>query len=227
MERRGWPGRTPAMTIMSFPESPETQSFSGQRTALIAFAILLMAAPARAGPPFVIDDPEPPELGRWEINSAFAGTLVHGGASASLPVIDANCGGAPGLQLHIQPQMAYIRTPKGAHYGFGDLEIGAKYRFIDEDENGWAPMVAIYPLFEIPTGDRGRALGTGVGRTFLPIWVQKTMGEWTVYGGGGYGINPGADGKKCLALRRRRALPVHREAPVRRRGLPADHAGAG
>jgi len=166
-----------------------------RRAALIASASLTLALPSQAGPPFVTDDPEPPELGHWEINSAVAGTLVHGGASASLPVVDANYGGAPGLQLHIQPQMAYVRTPEGTQYGFGDLEVGAKYRFIDEDEDGWMPAVAVYPLFEIPTGDRGRGLGAGVGRTFLPVWAEKTIGKWTVYGGGGYGINPGAAGK--------------------------------
>lgn len=26
----------------------------------------------------------------------------------------------------------------------------------------------------------------------LPVWLQKTWGPWTAYGGGGYGINPGA-----------------------------------
>ena len=163
----------------------------------IATAIMLLALPAKAGPPFVTDDPEPPELGHWEVISAVTGTLVRGGGDAGLPLIDANYGAAPGLQLHIQPQMAFVRTPEGTHYGFGDLEVGAKYRFIDEDENGWMPAVAFYPLFEIPTGDKARGLGAGVGRTFLPIWVQKTIGKWTVYGGGGYGINPGADGKNA------------------------------
>jgi hypothetical protein len=163
-----------------------------------AAALLTLALPVYAGPPFITDDPEPPEYGKWEINSAFTGTLVHdGGADAALPVIDANYGALPDLQLHIQPQMTYVRTPEATHFGFGDLEIGAKYRFIEEDENGWVPAIAFYPLFEIPTGDKRRELGAGVGRTFLPIWAQKTIGKWTVYGGGGYGINPGMDGKNA------------------------------
>ena len=162
-----------------------------------AAAILMSALPAHAGPPFVIDDPEPPEYGKWEIISAVTGAVVRGGGNAALPVIDANYGGAPGLQLHIQPQMTYDHSPEGTHYGFGDLEVGAKYRFIDEDENGWVPMVASYPLFELPTGDKKRGLGTSTTRTFLPIWAQKTIGKWTVYGGGGYGINPGAEGKNA------------------------------
>lgn len=163
----------------------------------IAAALLILVGRAEAGPPFVTDDPEPPDPGQWEVISTVTGTLVHGGGDASLPLIDANYGAAPGLQLHIQPEMAYVRTPEGAHYGFGDLEIGAKYRFIDEDENGWVPAIAFYPLLQLPTGDKRRGLGSGVVRTFLPIWAQKTVGKWTVYGGGGYGINPGADGKNA------------------------------
>jgi hypothetical protein len=43
----------------------------------------------------------------------------------------------------------------------------------------------------VPTGDGGRGLGTGHLQTFLPVWIQKSWGKWTSYGGGGYWINPG------------------------------------
>jgi hypothetical protein len=158
---------------------------------------LVVPVPAIAGPPFIIDDPEPAEYRHWEVNYALMGSLVQGGGVGTLPNIDANYGALPDLQLHIQPQLAYVRTPVGTQFGIGDTEIGAKYRFIEEDDEGWRPMVSFYPLFEIPTGDRKRGLGDGVGRTFLPIWAQKTIGKWTVYGGAGYGINPGAEGKNA------------------------------
>jgi len=32
-------------------------------------------------------------------------------------------------------------------------------------------------------------------QAFLPVWMQKDVGDWTVYGGGGYWINPGAGQK--------------------------------
>jgi len=47
-------------------------------------------------------------------------------------------------------------------------------------------------MLEVPTGSHGRNLGSGHLQTFLPIWLQKSMGKWTAYGGGGYWINPGA-----------------------------------
>jgi hypothetical protein len=158
---------------------------------------LAIPANAFAGPPFVTDDPEPADFQHWEVNYALQGTAVQGGGAGTLPLIDANYGALPDLQLHVQPQLAYVRTPATGHFGVGDTELGVKYRFIEEDDDGWVPMVSLYPLFEIPTGDRRRGLGGGVGRTFVPIWLQKTVEKWTVYGGAGYWIDPGANGKNA------------------------------
>jgi hypothetical protein len=166
----------------------------------VLFAAFAISGPAIAGPPFVTDDPEPAEYGRWEVNYALTGTLVQDGGSASLPLIDANYGLLPDLQFHIQPQSDYVRSETGAHFGLGDTEIGVKYRFIEENEHGLTPMVSVYPLFEIPTGDQKLGLGDGVVRTFLPIWVQKTFGKWTTYGGGGIWLNPGPTGKNAWFL---------------------------
>ena len=53
------------------------------------------------------------------------------------------------------------------------------------------PQVGTFPQLEVPTGDVDRGLGTGRLHAFLPLWAQKSFGPWTIYGGGGYGINPG------------------------------------
>ena len=47
-------------------------------------------------------------------------------------------------------------------------------------------------MLEVPTGSESAGLGGGHAQAFLPVWLQKSVGEWTVYGGAGYGINPGA-----------------------------------
>jgi hypothetical protein len=80
-------------------------------------------------------------------------------------------------------------------WGPGDTEFGIKYRFIEQDKTNWVPSVAIYPLLEAPTGDAARGLGTGRTHAFVPFWVQKDLGDWTTFGGGGYWINPGAGNK--------------------------------
>ncbi len=157
----------------------------------------MIGGPAMAGPPFVTDDPEPVDAGHCEINVGLTGTLVRGAGAASLLQIDANYGLLPDLQLHVQPQLAYANDRVGSEVGPGDTEIGAKYRFVQEDDEGWTPMIAIYPRFEIPTGDRKRGLGGGVGRSFLPVWAEKTIGRWAIDGGVGYWIDPGAMGRNA------------------------------
>ena len=92
------------------------------------------------------------------------------------------------MQLHLIAPLAYDVPPDGSsHYGPGDIEIGAKYRFIQET-NG-LPQVGIFPLLELPTGSEHNNLGNGHMQAFLPLWLQKSWGSWTAYGGGGYGIN--------------------------------------
>jgi hypothetical protein len=44
-------------------------------------------------------------------------------------------------------------------------------------------------LLELPTGSENDNLGNGHLQAYLPLWLQKSWGSWTAYGGGGYGIN--------------------------------------
>ena len=75
-------------------------------------------------------------------------------------------------------------------YGYGDTELGVKYRFIHEGD--WLPEIGTFPLLEVPSGSHARNLGSGHLQTLLPLWLQKNERRWTAYGGGGYRINPGA-----------------------------------
>ncbi|MDE1943216.1 MAG: hypothetical protein KGI47_08735 [Betaproteobacteria bacterium] len=157
-------------------------------------ALLLVACPltVQAGPPFVTDDPEPVPQGHWEVNHAFTGTHALGETTAFLPQLDINYGAAAGVQLHVMPQAGYSATPGGQAYGAGNTEVGAKIRLTPAtaSEEDW--MVSVYPLHELSSGNAERMLGPGAGSTYLPLWVQTTRGRWTLYGGGGYWINPGA-----------------------------------
>jgi hypothetical protein len=108
------------------------------------------------------------------------------------PSAEINYGAAPNLQLHLIANLAYDSPSSGdGTMGLGDTELGAKYRFINPGDKDWWPEVGVFPLLEIPTGDAGRGLGAGYVQAFLPVWVQKSFGKWTTYGGGGYWINPG------------------------------------
>jgi hypothetical protein len=170
----------------------------GVRRAVFLSFLLFIAAlsPARAGAPFITDDPEPVEYGHWEISAFTQGTHASGERSGTLVGIDANYGALPELQLHLIAPLAFDKvTGSGAKYGYGDTEFGAKYRFVQESNDGWWPAVAVFPLVTVPTGDDKRGLGDGHTRTFLPLWLEKNFGDWRTFGGGGYWNNPGADNK--------------------------------
>ena len=168
------------------------RSFHCRISGLAALAALMTAAPAWAGPPFITDDPEPVDLGHWEVYAFSAGAIGPGDASGVGPSVEINYGAAPNLQLHAIANLAYDAPAGGPdRMGVGDTELGAKYRFITPHKDDWWPQVGGFPLLEIPTGDARRGLGAGYVQAFLPVWVQQDFGKWTTYGGGGYWINPG------------------------------------
>ena len=157
---------------------------------LIALVYLLVT-PAVAGPPYVTDDPQPVEYRHWEVYLASLLSRDAGEWSGTAPHVEVNYGAARDLQLHTILPMSFVRTTEGTvTYGYGDTELGAKYRFVQETSR-W-PQAGVFPLLEIPTGDRQRGLGGGHVQLFLPLWLQKSYGDWLTYGGGGYWINPGA-----------------------------------
>ena len=151
---------------------------------------------AQAGPPYRTDDPEPVDYQHWEIYGFSAATGVKGDTSGILPGVEINYGVVPDMQLHLIAPLAFDSSSRsGTKFGYGDTELGVKYRFVQEDDHGWRPMVGIFPLLELPTGNAQRGLGTGHTHGYLPLWLQKSVGDWTTYGGGGYWINPGGGNK--------------------------------
>ncbi len=158
--------------------------------AIIALILLLHAA-AFAGPPYQTDDPETLEQGHWEFYLAGEVNRNFNGDWSGLgPMVDANYGLLPDLQLHFTTPFAFQR-PRNfpGPYGYGDTELGTKFRFVHETED--MPQMSLYPLVELPTGDHNNGLGNGKSQLYIPLWIQKGFGEWTTYGGGGYWFNPG------------------------------------
>lgn len=164
--------------------------------AIAAPAAILMPAAAIAGPPFRTDDPEPVDYQHWEVYGFSQATHGRADTSGTLPGLEVNYGAAPDLQLHIIAPLAFDKPSNGSwQSGYGDTEFGVKYRFVQEDEDGWRPMIGTFPMLEAPSGDEHRGLGTGATHAFIPLWLQKSFGDWQTYGGGGYFINPGTGNK--------------------------------
>jgi len=161
------------------------------RAAAAAALLIAFSPPARCGPPFFTDDPEPVEFGHWEFYLASQYLRSDQGRSGTAPHAEINCGAAPGLQLHLLAPVAFAHPAGGPlARGYGDTELGAKYRFLHETAR--RPQAGVFALAELPTGDADRGLGGGKTRVFLPVWLQKSWGPWTSYGGAGYWLNPGA-----------------------------------
>ena len=160
------------------------------RAALAVFLALSGAAALRAGPPFFTDDPEPVETGRWEFYTASSISRAKSGTSGTLPHFEANYGAFSGTQLHMIAPAAFNSAEGGPKtYGYGDTELGVKYRFIRETLR--RPQFGTFVQVELPTGDKGRGLGGGRARLLLPLYFQKSWVPWTTYGGAGWWLNPG------------------------------------
>jgi len=159
-----------------------------KRSVLVTLWICLAATCAHAGPPFFTDDPDPVPFRHYEFYTFSTLDRAFDSYGAAVPAFEFNPGAAPNLQLHVVVPMALLIPNQGpTTSGVGDVELGAKYRLIQE--KGARPQIGIFPMLELPTGNNQRGLGNGQLWAKLPIWVQKNWGPWTSYGGGGYIIN--------------------------------------
>ena len=160
------------------------------RRAFFVLGLICCNSSLISGPPFLTDDPVTLARRSWELYLASQHTISAGFAFGTLPHIEANYGATRNLMIHVIVPLAYAR-PRGLplQYGAGDIELGFKLRFIKETREGLD--VGIFPHIELPAGDSRRGLGGGHVQVFLPLWLQKSWGAWTTYGGGGYWINPG------------------------------------
>jgi len=162
--------------------------------AVAAFISVLAPGVALAGPPFLTDDPAPVDYKHSEFYVFSTYDKAKDGKDIAAPAFEYNYGAFPETQLHIV--VPFVKSaPNGAasEYGIGDVEIGVKYRFVQETDT--TPQIGIFPMAELPTGDSDKGLGNGKTWWRLPVWIQKSWGEWTTYGGGGYVINH-ANGQK-------------------------------
>jgi hypothetical protein len=156
----------------------------------LGLAVLLVSAKAAAGPPYVTDDPEPVDYRHWEVYLASQSFHDKDGWTGTGPHVEVNYGVVPDVQLHVIAPLAYSIPEGGPRaYGYGDTELGAKFRFIEE--RSWVPMIGTFPLLEVPTGSRSAGLGNGSAQALIPVWLQKSFGPWQTYGGVGVWLDFG------------------------------------
>jgi len=133
------------------------------------------AVQQRSEPPLVT----PPEPQHWAIGFGALYTHHEGETAAWLPNVEVNYSPSDRVQLHVMAPFVYDHLNGAeAHFGLGDVELGVRYRFMDDDPQGGRPAIAIYPLVDLPSGRQRENLGTGRIHLFLPLWFSKTFGSW-------------------------------------------------
>lgn len=145
-----------------------------------------------AGPPFFTDDPDPVPFHHWEyyLSSENIFDLRSRSATGTLPHVEVNYGVIPNVQLHLVLPTTYLfSSPLNLEYGYTYTEVGVKFRFVKEKKD--VPEIGVFPIVEIPTVNDPR-FGEGNIQVYLPVWIQKSWGNLTTYGGAGYWINPGS-----------------------------------
>jgi len=175
------------------PDGPGPRSDLGARLrgGLAWMVVLLVASSipgrvrAQAGPPYQTDDPDPVPYHHWELYLATQDMKAGDALGGSGPQLEGNYGALPGLQLHVLVPFAYARPAVGhTAYGLGDVEVGAKVRFLKEGRR--RPMIGTFVQTEWPAGSSADGLATPSVHVLLPIWLQKSFGAWSTDAGGGY-----------------------------------------
>lgn len=154
------------------------------RVALCA-GLLMSPVAALAGPPFQTDDPDPVAFRHFEMYAFELSDSTTAGTGLTAPGYEVNYGVVPNVQLHLVVPFATSLPPgkEPVTHGFGDTELGVKLRLVKETKR--MPEVGIFPFIELPSGDADKGLGVGKTWYRMPLWIQKSWGPWTSYGGGG------------------------------------------
>ena len=199
----------------------------------LAAALASVASPAFAGPPYLTDDPVPTDLHHWEFYAFAAGDGRGSDFDGDLG-FDFNYGAVEDLQLTATVPLSFSHSAgEEWHGGSGDIELAAKYRVVNDEEHGFS--AAVFPRIILPTAAHAPDEKT---RFLLPFWLQKDFaGGTSVFGGGGYTINPGSGSRNYwqagVAVTRdlndnvSAGVEVTRQGPDAHDATPKTNAGVG
>jgi hypothetical protein len=144
---------------------------------LAACLLVPGAGRAQAGPPFLTNDPGTPGDSNWEINVADMQTNARKVSSYQVPQIDLNFGVGDRIQLTYEiPYTVETSRDERTETGWSNGYAGAKWRFLDQGEDGW--QASMFPQVELSAAPLAREKGiAGPGpRYLLPVQVAKKVG---------------------------------------------------
>ncbi len=147
---------------------------------------------ALAGPPFITDDPNPLDYHHLNIIPSISLGKNTTLTTLGLPNLELDYGVKPKVEINlIVSHSLNVNKATPTTQGLADTQLGVKYLVIMETRT--LPQLAFAPIFTLPAGDSNKGLGNGQVGILIPLWLQKTWGSWSSYGGGGYTINTGKD----------------------------------
>lgn len=184
-----------------------------RRRAVAVVVGLGIATGARAGTPFITDDPGSPRRG-WEINLGLAYGRSRAESRLAAPTLDLNYSVDPHIQLNANVGGVSVFGVRDAA-STTDTQLKMKWRVVDDQTDAGGtdadprasqfagpgvPMfdilagiaatgplaISVAPTLILPTGDVDRGLGGGAYLFRLPVQIGKTLGDWYVYGEVGY-----------------------------------------
>lgn len=141
-------------------------------------ALTAVVSPALAGPPLISDDPGTPGDGKWEINVAFVMEKLESENRMEAPILDLNYGWGEYIQIKFEiPYIVLHEEGNGTKGGLGNSALGVKWRFLDEEPNGFD--VSCYPQLEFNTpgsSSDDRGLVDEGAQFVLPFQAAKGFG---------------------------------------------------
>jgi len=156
--------------------------------------LLAAAAQARAQQPFVTDDADVTDKGKFHFEFSNQFDLLQPESFPNLRQNTASFELAYGLwrnvEVSVEAPLISIFSARGSSprtaFGVGDTNVSVKYNFLKEREGSRRPALAASFSVELPTGDPARQLGSGVADFTLNGILQKTVmkrSTWRLNGG--------------------------------------------
>ena len=154
---------------------------------ILAFVAFLLPVSGHAQQPFVVDDADVTEHGKFQLQISHGFDVLPRSAYPSLrqntTVFVLNYGLLKDVEVGVDYPLIVISNAAGTTpktiTGFGDLNFHVKYNFLKEREGKRRPAVTVSFAMEVPTGDTTKGLGSGLLDYSVNGVLQKSLSTKT------------------------------------------------
>jgi hypothetical protein len=157
--------------------------------------LLAITRTAIASIPYLTDSADITDYKSLEVYLYSTYDKETGMENFQTPVLELDWGVVPNFELDLSiPYIGFVPNNVNEVWGVGDMTTEAKYRVVKE--TAILPEISIAPSYVWATGTQSYSFfNPGRQSLTLPIWLQKSIGSWTVSTGGGYVLSSADDTK--------------------------------